>query len=145
MLSIFTPMKPITGLALVLSFAVSACGSYRVSTESLATQLRENQQVSHISNFASLGRDYPSNGLTRIECTDKSGRQVWLYPDKNVEFKIATTDGKKLSVYFDTLILQGDTLYGLRSRILGGLRVVPLSSVQQVTIRAEAPRTEPVR
>ncbi len=86
---------------------------------------------------------YPSNHLTKIKCKDGKGNFVWLYPDKNTEFVIRTKSGKKKKVYYDTLILKSDTLIGLRSRIIGGDRIIPLDEIDKVSIYAEFPKVEP--
>ena len=66
-----------------------------------------------------------------------------MYPDKNVSFIVQKkSNHNKISIYFDTLILQNDTLFGLRSRILGGLRKIPINDVEKISINAEAARTE---
>lgn len=126
--------------------AISGCATYTVPKASLLKQLDENQDVSiqtHISPFTVT--DYPSNNLKRIKCVDKNGNDLWLYPDKNTEFRITQkSDDKKVRTYFDTLILQNDTLYGLRSRILGGLRVIPANNIAKIEIHSEFPKTEKI-
>jgi len=126
---------------------LSGCASYTVTTESLTTQLENNQDPSVKTHFTPYTvTDYPSNNLSRIKCVDIKGNQVWLYPDKNTEFRITrrSTDNK-VRAYFDTLILKNDTLFGLRSRIIGGLRVVPVADIEKIEIYAEMPRTEKIK
>jgi hypothetical protein len=77
-----------------------------------------------------------------IECVDKNGNHVWLYPDKNTEFIVTRkSTGEKVKVYFDTMIFQNDTLCGLRSRLIGGVRIIPVDDIDKVEISAEFPRT----
>lgn len=45
-------------------------------------------------------------------------------------------------MYFDTVILLNDTLYGLKSRIVGGKRVIPVNDISKIEIHAEEPVVE---
>jgi hypothetical protein len=122
----------------------SGCSNYIIQTESLVKQLKENQgfvKNDYFQQFTLVG--YPSNNLFKIKCFDKQGNKLWLFPDKNTEFVIVRkSDGDKITVYFDTMILQNDTLYGLRSRLFGGLRKIAVSDVDKIEIYAEFPTTE---
>ena len=135
-------MKKIT-LYGIFSLFLTNCASFTLSNESLINQLKSNQKLKEVRNLSSIGSSYPSNNLKRIECIDKKGNNVWMYPDKNVSFIVQKkSNHNKISIYFDTLILQNDTLFGLRSRILGGLRKIPINDVEKISINAEAARTE---
>jgi hypothetical protein len=127
--------------------ALVGCSNYIVPTQSLVTQLKENQKIERNLYFQQFSLiDYPSNNLQRIKCMDKVGNKVWLYPDKNTEFIIVKkSDGKKIKAYFDTVILQNDTLYGLRSRLIGGLRIIPVNDIDKVEVYSEFPKTENVK
>ncbi|MDJ1469438.1 hypothetical protein [Xanthocytophaga flava] len=131
---------------LTILILFTGCANYMISAESLVSQLRENQKIErnlYFQRFALI--DYPSNNLQKIKCEDKRGNKVWLYPDKNTEFIIQKkSDGKKVKAYFDTVIFQNDTLYGLRSRLIGGLRVISVNDIKKVAIYAEIPRVEKV-
>jgi len=130
-----------TAILLTVMILLSGCANYRISTQSLVSQMKENQKIKK-----SALTDYPSNNLQKIKCEDKNGNKVWLYPDKNTEFIIVKkSDGKKVQAYFDTVILQNDTLFGLKSRLLGGLRIVPVSDIDKITISAEMPRIDIVQ
>jgi hypothetical protein len=135
-------LKIIPKLLFVIAFALAGCSNYNIPTQSLVSQLKENQKIErdmYFQQFALI--DYPSNNLQRIKCLDKNGNKVWLYPDKNTEFIIIKkSDGKKVKAYFDTVILQNDTLYGLRSRLVGGLRIIPINDIDKVAIYSEMPR-----
>lgn len=143
-LSIMNILKTTIGLTLVIF--LTACANYMVSTPSLVSQLKENQKIKkniYFQQFALI--DYPSNNLQKIKCVDKNGNKVWLYPDKNTEFIfVKKSDGKKIKAYFDTVILQNDTLYGLRSRLVGGLRIIPVNDIEKITVYTEMPRIEKV-
>ncbi len=131
-------------IALTIVFIVSSCGNYTLTGDSLIEQIKKNQKIGpneYFQQFALI--DYPSNNLEKIKCQDKNGKMVWLYPDKNTEFIITKkSNGEKFKAYFDTVIFQNDTLYGLRSRLVGGLRKVAINDIDKVVVYAEMPKTE---
>lgn len=125
---------------------MSSCATFTVTKESLASQLEENQNISKERNVSSLGIEYFSNNLKKIKCTDKNGKEVWLFAGKNMNFKIIkTASNESFRMYFDTVIFQNDTLYGLKSRILGCKRKVSLKDVGKIEINVEEPVTEIVK
>jgi hypothetical protein len=130
-------------LIISLIFSILGCANYKLTSGSLVEQLKQNQKIEKSLYYQQFSLvDYPSNNLQRIKCVNKSGKNVWLYPDKNTEFVIQKTSGKKVRAYFDTVIFQNDTLFGLRSRLLGGIRVIPVKEISNITIKAEFPKTE---
>jgi len=135
-----------TSIGLTLVIFLTGCANYMVSTQSLVSQLTKNQKIEENLYFQQFSLvDYPSNNLQRIKCVDKNGINVWLYPDKNTEFIfVKKSDGEKIKAYFDTVILQNDTLYGLKSRLVGGLRIIPVNDIEKITVSAEMPRIEKI-
>lgn len=133
---------------IVLSAAIvvllSGCASFSISNESFVGQLKANQQLKREHNVSSVGTGYNSNNLEKIKCVDKSGKEVWLYGGKNVNFKISKMSGESVSMYFDTVFFQNDTIFGLKSRILGGKRMIPVSDISKVTINAEEAITKAI-
>lgn len=128
----------------VIALLVASCSSYTISKESFVSQLKENQNIQRKQTVASLGTGFDANGLEKIKCVDKAGQEVWLYGGKNINFKVTTLDGKKQSMYFDTVYWRNDTIFGLKSRIVGGKRVIPVNQIATVGINAEEAETKPV-
>jgi len=131
---------------LILMIVLTGCATYSIQPKSLVDQLKTFQIIKtneYFQKFAAI--EYPSNNLEKIECEDKKGNSVWLYPDKNTEFIFTTkSTGKKVKAYFDTVLFYNDTIYGLRSRLLGGLRIIPVSDIDKISIYSEIPKIEPV-
>jgi len=124
----------------------SGCASFSISKESFVSQLKEQQEVRRTHNVRSLGTGYDSNHLEKIKCIDKSGNEVWLFGGKDVNFKItAQSTGNSQTMYFDTVFFENDTIFGLKSRILGGKRAIPVNDIAKVTINAEQAITEKVK
>lgn len=134
-------------LLIFITFSIlfSSCSSYTISKESLITQLKENQNVARESNVSSLGTNYYSNNIKKIKCVNKNGQEVWLYSGKNMNLKITNLSTKKsLSMYFDTVYFQNDSLFGLKSRILGGKRTISTNDIGKVVINVEEAITEEI-
>jgi hypothetical protein len=132
--------KNIISTVLITLF-LSSCSTFTITKESLVQQLNENQNISKTSNPISLGTEYYSNNLQKIKCTDKDGKEVHLFTAKNMNFIITkTSTGKTLNLYFDTVYFKNDTLFGLKSRILGGKRNIPINDVSKIMIQSETKR-----
>ena len=133
-------------LTLILMTILTGCATYSIQPKSLVDQLKTFQVIKtneYFQKFSAI--EYPSNNLEKIECEDKKGNSVWLYPDKNTEFIFTTkSTGEKVKAYFDTVLFHNDTIYGLRSRLLGGLRIIPVSDIDKISIYSEIPKIEPV-
>ncbi len=136
-------LKATIGLSLLIF--ITGCADYTISTQSLVSQLQETQKIKKTiyTQFAII--KYPSNNLKKIKCEDKNGNNVWLYPNRTTGLIIVKkSDGKKVETYFDTVFLKNDTLYGLRSRLIGGLRFVPVSDIEKISINTRMSHTEKV-
>ncbi|HOZ75327.1 MAG TPA: hypothetical protein PLS51_06615 [Flavobacterium sp.] len=106
--------------------------------------MQQNQSIEREHNESSVGLGYDSNGIEKIKCIDKNGNEVWLYGGKNINFKIAKLSGGSATMYFDTVYIKNDTVYGLVSRIVGGKRKIALTDIAAIKINAEEAKTEPV-
>ena len=124
---------------------LSSCSTFTITKESLVQQLNENQNIAKTNNILSLGNEYYSNNLQKIKCTDKDGKEVYLYTAKNMNFIITkTSTGKNVNLYFDTVYFKNDTLFGLKSRILGGKRNISIKEVSKIVIKTETKRFDNV-
>jgi len=118
--------------------AIIGCSSYTISNESFVSQIKENQDMSRTHTIASVGTGYNANTLTKIKCLDKKGNEVNVHPDKNTTFQITNSQtGKSLTLYYDTVYISGDSIVGLKSRILGGKRSIALADVGSITVKTE--------
>lgn len=131
-------------LVMTLVLLFSGCASFTISKESFVNQLKENQVVERKYTTASAGTGFDANGIEKIKCIDKNGKEVWLYAGKDVSFQITQHPGDKVTLYFDTVYLANDTIFGLKSRLVGGKRKIPVNAVEKIAINAEMAKTEPV-
>ena len=79
---------------------------------------------------------YSSNNISKIEVIDKSGEKMTIANSPAIEMRMTHKNGKKYIVYFDTVILENDTLKGSRSRFIQGLdRAIPIDSISKIEIQ----------
>jgi len=125
-------------LFITLLIIATSCSTYTVTKESLLQQLDNSQSISKTKNLASLGTNYYSNHLSQIKCVDKNGNEKNVYPDKNTSFSITNAiTGKSISLYFDTVYIENDSLKGLKSRIIGGKKSIALKDVSSIAVKTE--------
>jgi len=137
-------MKKSILLLLTFTFLITSCGTYTITQKGLITQLQENQNVDEILHWTPIGyTKYPSNRLDKIVCQNSKGEYVYLYPDQNTTVNIKSKSSKKeFKAYFDTVIFKDGKLYGLRSRIVGGLQEINVDDIASIEFHAEMPKTK---
>jgi hypothetical protein len=78
-----------------------------------------------------------------VICQNSEGNYVYLFPDKNTTVKIYSKSSENVfSAYFDTVIYKEGKLYGLFSRIVGGLQEISVDEIERIEFHAELPKTE---
>ena len=79
---------------------------------------------------------YTSNNIDRLIVTDKNGNKIYLNNSPSIEMRVTHRNGKKYHFYFDTIILENDTLKGGRSRFAQNLtRAIPMDSILKIEIQ----------
>lgn len=139
-------MKNLAVIPLLILFEImlAGCGTYTTTAKSLTSQLEQNQNVQMCWAPLGFGK-YPSNQMDSVLCTNSKGELVYLFPDKNTEVRITSkSSGKKFKAYFDTVIYRDGKLYGLRSRILGGLQKIDVDDIDKIEFHSEFPKTRKV-
>ena len=137
-------MKKLLFLLLTITFLITSCGIYNITQKGFVMQLKENQNVNEILHWTPIGfTEYPSNKLDRIVCLNSKGEYVYLYPNQNTTVKITfKSSEKEFKAYFDTVIYKDGKLYGLRSRIVGGLQEIGVDDIDTIEFHAELPKTK---
>lgn len=131
-------------LFVFISIFLTGCGTYTTTASSFIDQLEKSQNVQEVLHWTPIGYSkYPSNLMDSILCTNSKGELLYLFPDKNTSVKITSKSSKKsFKAYFDTVIYKDGKLYGLRSRILGGLREIDIDDIDKIEFHAEMPKTK---
>jgi len=87
-----------------------------------------------VSNASNI--QYTSNNIERIIVVDKEGKKTYLDNSPSIEMRVTHSNGKKYHFYFDTVVLENDTLKGGRSRFVQGLtRAIPLDSIVKIEVQ----------
>jgi hypothetical protein len=129
--------------------AAGCTANFYVTPDDFIKQVSENQKKSQSMVFLPaaplfFASRYDANNIRKILCKDKDGNLVYLFPDRNTQLEITSKSTKDLvKMYFDTVFFEGNTLVGLRSRLIPGMtREIDLTDIEKIEIYAEFPRTE---
>ena len=132
--------------AVILILAVS-CKTYTVPVESFREQMTvsgsdklKEVEINHPSFYTASSSNgnlrYLANSLRSIEVSDKKGNKVKLENSPKLEMRVTKKDGKKHILYFDTVIVENDTLKGARSRFMPDLRrEIALTDIEKIEIQ----------
>ncbi|HSJ68507.1 MAG TPA: hypothetical protein VK921_12560 [Anditalea sp.] len=132
-------------LAGILVLSVS-CKTYTVPVDSFRKQMTvagseklKEVEIDHPTFYSSSspGRNlrYQSNTIKSIEVLDKNGTKVWLENSPKLEMRIHKKDGKKHILYFDSVVVENDTLKGARSRLMDLRREIAMSDIEKIEIQ----------
>ncbi len=129
----------IVGIGLFL--IISSCTTYTIPIESFRNQMMKatskNVTEVEINNpLLSKTIKYLSNNIDKLIVTDKNGNRAYLHNSPSIEMRITHSNGKKYLFYFDTVILENNTLKGGRSRFSKNLtRAIPIDSIVKIEIQ----------
>lgn len=124
--------------ALVL---LTSCATYTIPVQSFKEQMMQVtpgtvQQVEINNPLSDSNIKYTSNTIDRIIVVDKDGKKTYLDNSPSIEMRVTHQNGKKYHFYFDTVILENDSIKGGRSRFQQGLtRAIPLDSVVNIEVQ----------
>lgn len=118
-----------------------SCKSYTIPTESFREQMRNTKTSTmkdvKVNNPLTFGDiSYAANNINRIIVEDKNGNETYLNNSGSIEMRVTHKNGKKYIMYFDTVILENDTLKGGRSRFIQSLqRQIPMDSIAKIEVQ----------
>ena len=118
-----------------------SCKTYTISVDSFREQMinakkEDMKEVKIINPLSYTNIKYASNNIERIKALDKSGKDVYLDNSPSIELRITRRDNKKYFLYFDTVILENDTLKGGESRFIQGLtNQIPMDDIFKIEIQ----------
>lgn len=135
---------------MLLLLLLAGCANYTINKLDLVEQLRatqnqtkENTIYVFVMPIAVLPvTTYYANSIEKILVRDKDGELLWLYPDRNTNLECKMFNGKVEKAYFDTIMLKGNSIWGLRSRLLNIEKEIPIDSIESITIFTEFAKTE---
>ncbi len=128
-------------IGIISIFLIFSCKTYTVPTESFRKQMISaksgNMKDVKINNPLTFGNiKYSSNNIDKLIVLDKNGNKMYLNNSPSVEMRITHRNGKKFKLYFDTVILENNTLKGGRSRFAQKLKYqIPMDSIIKIEIQ----------
>jgi len=127
-------------IILILLIIVSSCSTYTITPEQFKAQfmaaepgmdtVKVNNPLLRFSKIT-----YSANRLKKITVLDKQGLITYLDNSPSLEMRVTQKNGKKRIMYFDTVDLRNDTLYGSGSRFVGTQRKIPFDSIVKIEIQ----------
>lgn len=84
-----------------------------------------------------MGVNYRANRLSKILCYNEKEQKVYVSVNQNTQLIVTDKHGDVHKFYLDTIYLSGDSLYGLRSRILGLERSIPIGQIEKIEVYTE--------
>jgi len=125
----------------ILSLLFS-CSSYTISVGSFREQMvhanTENLKEVEINDPTNSHHNigYLANGIKSIIVIDKDGKEIILENSPKLEMRITQKSGKKSILYFDTAIIENDTLKGTKSRYFQNLKQeIPMNDIKKIEIQ----------
>ena len=121
--------------------ALYSCTTYTVAPGSFREQFvttGDTMQDVKVNNplFVNSNIVYKANSIKTIKVVDKSGNTKYIDNSPSIEMRVTQKNGKKRIMYFDTVELRNDTLYGEGLRLLGGVvRKIPFDSIVKIEIQ----------
>lgn len=120
---------------------IISCKTYTIPVESFREQMIgetfENMKSVQVNNplfYSNI--KYNSNNIKRIIVTDKDGKRTYLENSPSIEMRVTQLNGKKYTFYFDTVILENDTLKGGRARLVQGfMREISMDNIVKIEVQ----------
>ena len=131
--------KLAAGIALLA--LLFSCKTYTIPTDSFRKQMIEstsksttNVEINNPIFFKNIR--YSSNNIKKIEVLDKNGKILYLDNSPSIEMRVTDYNGKKFQLYFDSVIIENDTLKGGRSRFFQGLKSeIPMENILKIEVQ----------
>ena len=121
-----------------ITLMLFSCKTYTVSPESFKRQMKSTNLIEvEINNPIGYNTiPYYSNNIGMIEVIEKDGNKKLLYNSPSIEMRLTLNNKKRYVFYFDTVILENDTLKGQQSRFIQSLtKEIPFDSIAKIEIQ----------
>jgi len=120
-------MKKYCWMLIFAAISFSSCKTYYMTPQSLAEQLSrvDPNKIHDAYDFrlGLLGVALKSgknfyNGIDTLEVNDKKGQTVELPMTTNSAVRLTDRNGRRLTVYFDSMFMRDSMVYGSKSHYL---------------------------
>ncbi|MFK5982372.1 MAG: hypothetical protein QM499_05600 [Flavobacteriaceae bacterium] len=122
-------------------FLILSCKTYTITTDSFREQMIKAKseymtevEINNPLNWKNI--KYTSNNIDRLIVLDKNGNSIYLNNSPSIEMRVTHRNGKKTIFYFDTVIIENDTLKGGRSRFIQKItKQIPMDSIVRIELQ----------
>jgi hypothetical protein len=128
-------------IAIGIFIFLTSCTTYTIPIDSFRSQMVEAnsktmKSVQAVNPLPFANTTYSSNNVQKLIVWDKKGIKTYLKNSPSIEMRVTHRNGKKFNYYFDTVILENDSIKGHRSRFFKKLtRSIPLDSIRKIEIQ----------
>jgi hypothetical protein len=139
--------KSVTALfLLILTLSAAGCTNHYLTKQMLLEQVipEKELQKGSVTMYAPagnimipLGVSYRANNLARILCYNDQGKRVFVSVNLNTQLIITDKKGEAHKFYLDTVYLSDNKMSGLRSRLMGLERSIPLEEIDKIEVYTE--------
>uniref|UniRef100_UPI0040490737 hypothetical protein n=1 Tax=Flavobacterium sp. TaxID=239 RepID=UPI0040490737 len=122
-------------------FMLISCTTYTIPIDSFRSQMvdansKTMKSVRAVNPFQYANTTYLSNNIEKLTVWDNKGIKTYLKNSPRLEMRVTHRNGKKFNFYFDTVILENDSIKGHRSRFFKKLtRSIPMDSIRKIEIQ----------
>jgi hypothetical protein len=128
----------------ILLALLSGCATYHISTESLLQQFADahpEKKVMHF--FAGSSRFFiffstavQGNDLRTIAVLDKNEKAYKLPISNTTSVRITRENGKKVTFYFNTLLLKDSTITGSKTHFFNAqISPIPFTEIKKIELQ----------
>ena len=141
----------IIGIIMIIVFA-TACNKHYMSLTMLQNQLDiekldevSRKKIINYGMFEFFKVSYKPNGLWEVICIEKkTGKKVALNINKDTVLVITDKIGKKHRLYFDTVHIYENRIYGLYSRFINDPKTIDFDDIEKIEIHAELSKSREI-
>ncbi len=122
-------------LPVIALWLLSGCATYHISVESLQEQMgRAHKQDKE--NLLIPVYNIEGNSIRTLRVLDKNEHEYRLGVNKHTGIRIRKKDGKKVSFYFDTLLVTDSTITGSKTHLFNAkIKPIPFSEVSKMELQ----------
>jgi hypothetical protein len=125
------------GLIVIIQFGGK---TYFMTADSLELQFSsiDENNIQKVYDFrlglipALIGGKQFYNGIQQISCSDKKGNKFKIQVNKHAQIRITQANGKRQSLYIDTMFVRNALTYGNKSHFVKiPIAPIPLKNIQK--------------
>jgi hypothetical protein len=142
----------VTAFLLVLALCITGCTNHHLTKQMLLQQVIPEEELKKgvVTLYAPagsimipMGVQYRANRLDKILCYNSKDQKVYVSVNQNTQLIVTDKKNDVHKFYLDTVYLSGDKMHGLRSRVMGLERSVPIEEIETIEVYTELSRETP--